>query len=172
VGFWKVGLEFWGRFPDLSERLIGYGFNGHFQSRVVFGYYHSGSFVSSPVALTLHNSYMQQMYDTGYAGLMALIAALWIVGHRFSRAGLLPVSAAVGAIYLTGMVEVFLDPSFRAAPIMVIMALSVIQPRPSGLQDDARASDVGAHAARRERGWKVGLYGGRPADPGSWPRPR
>lgn len=131
AGFWRIGLAFWDRVPDLSKQFFGFGFNGHAQSGVVYLYYHPGGFVNDPVALTLHSTFLQQMYDTGYIGLTALVVALAIIGLRFSRAGDLPTSAMIGVLYATSAIEVFMVPSFRAIPFLLVLALSVVIPSPS-----------------------------------------
>ncbi len=133
AGFWETGLGLWSSATS-TEQLIGYGYNGHVQSRVVYYYYtrSSDSFVSDPSALTLHNSYLQQMYDTGYVGLAALVVALWIVGRRFSRVENWPVCAVIGVLIGTSMVEIYLVPTAQAIPILLLVALSaVVMPKPS-----------------------------------------
>lgn len=156
--FWERGLSFWGRVVDLPHQMIGYGYNGHVESQVVYTYYQAGGFVSNPTALTLHNSFLQQMYDTGYVGLAALIVGLLMVGRRATATGNLPLAALLGVLFMTAMVEVFLDPSFRAIPFMLVLALAGVLPPGSesreaaGDESEARATqDQGVPIPNRRR---------------------
>lgn len=126
---WETGMEFWWRVPGGLAQFFGYGFNGHVESGVVYLYYPPNSFLTSPAGLTLHNSFLQQMFDAGYVGLALLIVGLAIVAGRSSRAGHLPGSTLLAILFATSAVEVYLVPSFRSTPFLLVVALAAIVPR-------------------------------------------
>lgn len=124
---WDTGLAYWPSAADGLARWIGYGFEGHVQSGVVYTYFVEGGFVNQPSALTLHNTLLQQLYDGGLLGVVALLGGLWVAGRRAARHST-PAAALISIIYFSAALEIFMAPTFRATPFMLTLVLSAVFP--------------------------------------------
>lgn len=151
---WDKGIDFWSSGVGAIPSWVGFGYDGHVQSGVVYSYFVQGGFVNQASALTMHNTFLQQLLDGGYLGLFALLLGLWLTGRRFARAGTPATAAMISIIYFSAAVEVFMAPGFRATPFMIALALSVGTPWASRTiehtPDDMRSPDENSKLVPKE----------------------
>ncbi len=115
---WEVSIRFWfDRFSDFPHSLLGFGVNGHFRSGA--SHLYSDKFkllTSTPELVTMHNSFLQQLFDGGIVGFALMLAAAFWASARLSKrrndwgnAGLSAI-VAMAALLLNGMTEGALAP--------------------------------------------------------------
>jgi hypothetical protein len=114
---WRRSIEYWSEWVNGPRHILfGYGVNGQYGSGVSMGYKDLISgIVRNPELASLHNSYLQQIFDGGLIGWILLVSAIFWAGARFARQrawGIwgLSASAALTALVLSGLTEVSLSP--------------------------------------------------------------
>lgn len=134
---WKRALEWHRAEVGGARAAIGYGADGHVTSGVA-GYYVDifRSFLRGQAALAPpHSSALQVLYDSGYVGLLTLLAAGALALQRCVTAAgsgepvALAVLAAFLALALTGATEVTFAPiAASPEPFFLALALSAALP--------------------------------------------
>lgn len=84
---WRNSIDYWlNNVQDTFERLFGFGQNGQYRSGVSLTY--SDLLIGTvrhPERATLHNSYLQQLFDGGIVGWLLLAAGIVWTSIRLSR---------------------------------------------------------------------------------------
>jgi O-antigen ligase len=150
---WDRGLKFWMADVDTTGHLVGFGIRGQEQSGASVLYAREiGAITSNPLSASLHNSYIQTLYDSGVVGLAALIALLvWGTrryaqllrrGHPGSQLAL----PALLAVVVAGITEATLAPGYAQAPVFIAVGLVMFASaqRPASRASGASEREVGS----------------------------
>lgn len=133
---WMLAVRYWNETPWL-ERAIGWGNNGQVKSGASSSYAPllRGA-VRDPTHATVHNTGLQQLFDAGVLGLMALIAAIVVAVTRWRSAGdagvvaiALVITASLVAATDVGMTPGRVDLSF----IVLVLSVAAIRKTPQSL---------------------------------------
>jgi len=128
---WDTGTHYFFELDGI-EQLLGFGQSGQIVSGVSNEYaWIFGRSVADPLGATLHNSFLQQLYDGGWVGFTALavaaIVGAWRWGAMSERGGL----HAMGGLsmlsvgLLLGMSEVSAAPGYGQESFWVVAMLLV-----------------------------------------------
>ncbi|MGY4712352.1 O-antigen ligase family protein [Mycolicibacterium sp. CBM1] len=114
---WRRSLDYWGNWVnDPMSILLGYGVNGQYRSGASLGYKEFiSSIVRNPELASVHNSFLQQLFDGGIIGWLLLTVAIVWASTRLARQrawGTWALAGTVGLTVLTfsGMTEVSVSP--------------------------------------------------------------
>jgi len=126
---WSRSIEFWlNHVRSLSDQLFGFGQYGQVRSGVSISYSDILSTVSRhPRSGTVHNSFLQQLFDGGLVGwLLLTISALWAgirLYQRTSDWGVYARAAVVGlsALLLGSTVGVAIAPGMIQTGFLILM---------------------------------------------------
>lgn len=131
---WSKSIDFWvDHVRDLHSQILGFGQTGQFRSGVSIGYSEllSGATRYSRRG-TLHNTFLQQLFDGGVAGWLLLAVAFVWTGIRFSHrlpdwgAQAKAAVLAVSALMLGSTSGATLAPGFLSTTFMVMVFLVAI----------------------------------------------
>lgn len=129
---WERVLTYWQDDADMIGQAVGFGVRGQQQSGASSTYAADFTYLSAdPRAISVHNSYLQQLYDGGAVGLVALVALLLWAAHRYAadlRDGLPGTQLALPALLAavtTSITEVTIAPGYGAAPAFVVAGLVI-----------------------------------------------
>jgi O-antigen ligase len=130
---WSQSIEFWltGN-RDTGHSLLGYGVQGQYLSGASSTYASTfGTSLTNPLAATVHNSFLQQLFDGGWIGALLLGIAAIVVTARwattslsrttYSMAGL----SAMISLLLSSTTEVSLSPGVLQETFFMFLALAV-----------------------------------------------
>lgn len=157
---WTRSMNYWSNSIDGTfDHLIGFGQNGQYTSGVSMTYAESlsGTVRNSQYA-SLHNSFLQQLFDGGILGWALLTLAIVWGGVRFSRRrqswGTQGVAAilALSALLVNGMTQVTIAPGFAQETFWILVVLigaSCQSPRMTVDRGGYREADAPAGAWRR-----------------------
>lgn len=123
---WTGSVRFWGAFPDQAEQLFGYGPNGHATSGANSTYLHGlGGFLANKDNLTMHNSFLQMLFDGGLVGLSLLAVAIIVTLRRFAAdVSMLPQLMLLTVVSVGAASEIILAPGFTQTPFFVVLAVA------------------------------------------------
>jgi hypothetical protein len=114
---WSGSTQYWGEWVDAPQKLLGFGINGHYRSGASFTYADLIRHLTrSSYLSTMHNSYLQQLFDGGLVGFTLLAVAVLWASVRLARRpvdwGNPGISAVLmmTALLLSSMTEVSLSP--------------------------------------------------------------
>lgn len=142
---WDGSIQYWiERVNDLPHVLLGFGVNGQYRSGASFVYKDAlASIVRNPQYATMHNSFLQQLFDGGIIGwLLLVLASFWasarLAHHRRSWGGFaLSAILAMSALLLSGMTEVSLTPGPAQDTLwLLIVVVGVACQASTAKQDD------------------------------------
>ncbi|BBY78770.1 hypothetical protein MPRF_56690 [Mycolicibacterium parafortuitum] len=137
---WQKAISYWqSEVTDLLHTLFGFGLYGHYSSGVSLTYYKllSHAIVRDPEkTITVHNSFLQQLYDGGIAGWVLLTVALaWTAvrlsshfrdwGNYAAAAGM-----AFTVVILCSMTEVLLHGTVITSFVLLVIVAAACQARP------------------------------------------
>ncbi|MBT2248094.1 hypothetical protein JHV56_05185 [Arthrobacter sp. BHU FT2] len=127
---WEGSTQFWLNRVDVLHQLLGYGPNGHAASGANRTYLSGlGGFLADKTNLTMHNSFLQQLFDGGLVGLGLLAAALLIVLRRYAKdVSLLPQLLFVAVLGVGAASEIILAPGFTQTPFFLLLAFAAFAP--------------------------------------------
>lgn len=138
---WGNSLEYFrDSVNDPFHILFGYGMQGHYKSGASLTYYNllDHVFTRDPEKIiSMHNSFLQQLFDGGLVGWALLVASLFWVGMRYSRRlhhwGPYSVAAtmALSVLLLCSTTEILLHPSVMTFWLMLILAGAACQQAPN-----------------------------------------
>ncbi len=117
---WRRALEYWQNYViDLTDQLFGFGQAGQLESGVWTVYGKALSVVvRDPQKATLHNSFLQQLFDGGLVGWLALTIGILWASVRLSRkrqewgAECTAAILAVCALMFSAITTVSISPGF------------------------------------------------------------
>jgi O-antigen ligase len=166
---WVRSIKYWiERVNDLPNLIFGFGVNGHYRSGASLAFRERFASISRypEISATMHNSFLQQLFDGGLLGCALLIAAAYWAstrlsnhrkdwGHRGSSAIL-----AMTALLLSGMTEVSLAPGAAQETFWLLAILVGVACQASGSQAASSTSLVhrgqdGAAAQNAEHGYPL-----------------
>jgi hypothetical protein len=147
---WSRSIDYWStHVTDTMHELIGYGYSGHSASGALRAYdTGSGGYFTDRAALTMHNSLLQTLFDTGLLGAAILLGVTMFTVYRYGRSSqLLPMLAVGLMLGLSAATEVILAPGFSNTPAFVLIYLAVFIPvRPqSSTSSDPATRDAWRH---------------------------
>lgn len=128
---WARSVDYWfDRVNDLPHMLLGFGVDGPYLSGASLTYSERFSTViRTPALASMHNSFLQQLFDGGILGWILLIGAMYWASARLARhrrmwgnAGLSAIVAMTGLI-LSGITEISLVPGATHETFWLLMVL-------------------------------------------------
>jgi hypothetical protein len=158
---WGRSIKYWGeRVNDLQHMLFGFGVNGHYRSGASLAFREQFASVSRfpEVSATMHNSFLQQLFDGGLLGCGLLVAAVFWASTKLSsrqndwgRWGS-SATVAVAVLLLSGMTESSLVPGLVQEPYWLLVVLVGVACQAGGRPRDSGGNviDRGYNAAARE----------------------
>jgi hypothetical protein len=83
---WSGSTQYWGEWVDVPQKILGFGKDGHYRSGASFTYADQIRHLSrSSYLSTMHNSYLQQLFDGGLIGFTLLAVAILWASVRIAR---------------------------------------------------------------------------------------
>jgi hypothetical protein len=83
---WSGSTQYWGEWVEVPQKILGFGTSGHYRSGASFTYADLiGHLTRTSYLSTMHNSYLQQLFDGGLIGLAFLAAAILWASVRLAR---------------------------------------------------------------------------------------
>lgn len=83
---WSGSTQYWGEWVDVPQKILGFGTDGHYRSGASFTYADLiGHLTRSSYLSTMHNSYLQQLFDGGIVGLALLAIGIVWASVRLAR---------------------------------------------------------------------------------------
>jgi len=145
---WARSIRYWTeRINDGSHMMFGFGSNGHYRSGASLGY--SDQFkaiLRVPETASLHNSFLQQLFDGGILGCALLIAAAYWTSTRLAKRrnqwgpqGSSAV-AAMTVLLLSAMTEVSLAPGATHETFWLLVVLVGVACQARGSQADTTST--------------------------------
>jgi len=130
VPIWEGTTSCWTQAAGNLGRLVGWGLNGHATSGANrFYLMGQDAFLSNPVALTTHNTFLQTLLDSGIVGLIAFATALVLTLWGYSKqVATIPHLLAVSALALSGTIEVIAAPGPTATPFFMLVVFAAFVP--------------------------------------------
>lgn len=154
---WASSWEFWRAVP-FEDQLIGYGQFGQASSGASQSYaYIFGNALTNAGTASVHNSFLQQLFDGGWLGAAALsLFALWstIRWARTAKTTTLPHLAGISMLLVLavlGTSEVTLAPGYSQETFWVFAALGLYGIRSAPRVDQEEAVDRRGYARRYAR---------------------
>lgn len=128
---WNGSTHWWLSRITLESQLFGFGPNGHAVSGANSTYLHGlGGFLADKTNLTMHNSFLQQLFDGGLVGMGMLAVGLLITMRRYSKdVSLLPQLVFVTVLGVGAASEIILAPGFTQTPFFLLLAFAAFSPR-------------------------------------------
>jgi hypothetical protein len=163
---WSRSIKYWTEWVnDPAQVLFGFGVDGQYRSGASYTYRDMISLiVRNPELASVHNSFLQQLFDGGIVGLALLIVALYWAGMRLASRrrtwGIWGLSAifAFTALLLSGITEVSLAPGPAQDTFWLLIVLvgiacqrTTIQP----LDIDNQGLDRSHGKSRRSRRLRI-----------------
>lgn len=147
---WSRSINYWFEYvPDAGNQLFGFGQNGQYLSGASRTYRSLLLSVSrNPDLGSVHNSFLQQLYDGGLIGLILLFTAIFWTANRLSRGVREWGSAGIGlivllsAFLLAGIPQVSLAPGFSQEAFWLLIVIAAISCQ--GLADGGSESKQAA----------------------------
>lgn len=133
---WALAIRYWDTWLDDSQRLVGFGVEGHYRSGASATYAALVAHLSAnPERAGLHNTYLQQLFDGGLIGVALLAGAIYWACIRFARQRTalgqvgIAVVAALTVLNLSAITEANLapGPSLEMFWIMVVLVCASCQ---------------------------------------------
>jgi O-antigen ligase len=128
---WSGSTQYWGEWVDVPQKILGFGTDGHYRSGASFTYADLiGHLTRSSYLSTMHNSYLQQLFDGGIVGLALLaIGIVWAsvrLARRTAEWGNPGVSAVLmmTVLLLGSITEVSLSPGPGNALFLFLIVLA------------------------------------------------
>lgn len=148
---WENSIRFWSGSVVSPERFIGFGTRGQQRSGASASYGDAFTSISAdPRGASVHNSYLQHLYDAGLAGAAVLFALLlygtWMLAQQM-RAGTPGTQYALPAMLaaiVAGVTEVTLAPGYGQAPAYIAMGLVMCVSGGHHGHAEARSTIIGA----------------------------
>lgn len=83
---WRRSITYWEEWASPSQKLLGFGMDGQYRSGASLAYQELLSGISTaPERAYLHNSFLQQLFDGGLAGWLALVVAVYWASSRLAK---------------------------------------------------------------------------------------
>ena len=148
---WSRSINYWFDYvPDAGSQLFGFGQSGQYLSGASRTYRSLLLSVTRyPELGSVHNSFLQQLYDGGLIGLILLVVAIFWTANRLSRRvrewgydgiGLI---VMLSAFLLAGIPQVSLAPGFsQEAFWLLIVIVGVSCQRPAKGVSDSKPSRI------------------------------
>jgi hypothetical protein len=146
---WSRSLGYWWDYvTDFSDRVFGFGQGGQLHSGAWTAYGRVISVVTrDPQNASMHNAFLQQLFDGGLLGWLLLTASIFWASVRFSRhRAVLGVEgksaiAAISALMLSAIPSVSVSPgaSHQVAfwLLLILVGIACQAPEPQGVEGGA-----------------------------------
>jgi hypothetical protein len=142
---WSGVIDYWTNFVDTTARVVGFGQGSQYKSGAWLTYPDGmAEIVRNPEHASMHNSFLQQLYDGGIAGWLLMAVALYMTSaqlvHRrpgWGAEGL----AAIGmlaALLLNGTTQITIAPGGVQIGFWVILVLVAMSCQEPSLSFDPR----------------------------------
>jgi hypothetical protein len=154
VEIWQRSTDYWITSVPVTEKIFGYGARGQARSGANMTYLGIfGSAFSNVSALSTHNSFLQQLFDAGLFGVVALAGlAVWLARTVALRTraepGALYWMSAVYAVVIASVTEVLIAPGVAQEGFWVFVVLVLCIARTG----DTQQVDASSSAPRTEKG--------------------
>lgn len=126
---WTSANYWWSAQVSGAEKWFGFGKDGHVTSGAVALYNEQiGGFVNDYKAITMHSTFLQQLYDGGLVGLAALAVAIVWAMLRYRLADNLCAVAVLAVLALTAVTETSLTPGAAIVPFFLMLAIVAYSP--------------------------------------------
>lgn len=141
---WSRSIQYWDTWTNDTQRLFGFGSNGHYRSGASATYAEQLAHLSKhPKGAGMHNSYLQQLFDGGLIGVALLALAIYWASVRLAKRNQVLGAAGTGAVaamtvlIIGSITEVSLAPgpaleSFWILMILVGVSCQVVEARDPG----------------------------------------
>lgn len=160
---WGRSIQYWNeQVHGLPQILFGFGAHGQNRSGASITYREwISSIVRNPELAFVHNSFLQQLFDGGIVGLLALAAALFWTSSRLAEhlrtwdRSAASAVAAMSVLLLTAMTEAYLAPGVGLESfwlLIVLVGVSCQGPRLRHTASAASESMKGAASGSGNRG--------------------
>jgi hypothetical protein len=144
---WRGSIDFWNnRIHGIGDRLLGFGQDGQYRSGASLTYARSlAGTVRHPEHASMHNSFLQQLFDGGLAGWLLLTFAVFWTSVRLARHrkdwGIQGAAAIVAmvAVLVNAMTQVSIAPGAVHETfwlLMVLVGISCQAPLESSAEAD------------------------------------
>lgn len=166
---WGTAIDYWHFHADIEHALVGWGVEGQRLSGAssVYGVRFQG-LNSDYRSLSAHASSLQQLYDGGIVGLLALVVAVVMTVRYLSRQAAsgsrshLIALGVVVALVLTGGTEVTMSPGFAQEPFWLFATLALVAARrASSASQQALSRTAGSPSVETAAPASAPLYGAR-----------
>jgi O-antigen ligase len=151
---WNLSMQFWGTEVGAAHQWFGFGVRGQEQSGASGVYARGlGGVSSTPLSTSVHNSYMQHLFDAGIVGVLVLVVLLIWVTRRYAvllRVGAPGAQLALPvllAAVITGITEVTVSPGYAQAPVLIVIGLMLFATGPASRSPESSV----AHDAQRPK---------------------
>ncbi len=131
---WERSISYWNDWvSDPLNVWFGFGVNGQYRSGASLGYRDFiSSITRSPELASVHNSFLQQLYDGGIVGVLLLFVAVFWASARLAKRrrawgnwGLIAI-AAMSLLLLSGMTEVSAVPGPAQGTFWLLVILVAV----------------------------------------------
>lgn len=141
---WEHSIEYWiGWVNNLPDILLGFGVQGQYRSGASLTYSDRfSSVLRNPELATLHNSFLQQLFDGGLVGWLLLVLAVYWASTRLANRrrdwGYWGLSAvgAMAALLIGGMTEASLAPGATQDTFWLLVVLIGVSCQANGSNAD------------------------------------
>ncbi len=149
---WERSIDYWQAWVyGSSESLIGFGQGSQYLSGVSQTYASElANIVRNPEYASLHNSFLQQLFDGGLIGVLLLTLAIYWAASRLSahaddwaRNGIVALLALI-ALLLNGMTQVSIAPGAGQQTFWILVILVGVACQSQGSSTSERQSRLGA----------------------------
>ncbi|MBB5164298.1 O-antigen ligase [Mycobacterium sp. AZCC_0083] len=128
---WRQAIDYWIELVNgLPHMLFGFGANGQYRSGASLTYSESlAKIIRHPETASVHNSFLQQLFDGGLVGWLLLALAIYWASAKLAKRqrawGNRGLSAivAMAVLLLSGMTEVSLTPGAEQDTFWLLMIL-------------------------------------------------
>lgn len=128
---WSDSLDYWTNYVEGSfDRLIGFGQDGQYRSGASMVYARAlAGTVKHPEHASMHNSFLQQLFDGGLVGWLLLVLAMFWTSVRLSRrvrvwgAQGMAAVVAVAALLINSMTQVSISPGYVNETFWLVVVL-------------------------------------------------
>jgi hypothetical protein len=156
---WDRSITYWVEWVnDAPRMLFGFGMNGQYRSGASLIYRERiASIVRHPELATMHNSFLQQLFDGGLLGWLLLVLAAYWASVRLSRrrrewgiAALIAIIAFT-CLLLSGMTEVSMAPGPAQDTFWLLIVLIGVACQTTGNIADRTSPKSDAHNATTQQ---------------------